>query len=158
MGRKIIKSLWNRQNLLDINDNFKELYEDIASEKKIGLKILTINGLRAFGDFERIVQSLSNLVDNAIKFSSQNSIIELSVLNKDNFIEFVVLDHGSGIAKEDLPLIWQRLYRGKESSKKFGLGLGLALVQAIAIAHNGSVSVSSVVNSGSTFYFKIPSK
>ena len=67
-----------------------------------------------------------------------------------------VTDQGMGIAPEDLPRIWDRLYRGDRSRSRQGLGLGLSIVRAIIRAHGGDIFVSSEVGKGSVFTFQLP--
>ena len=69
-----------------------------------------------------------------------------------------VTDTGIGIAPHDLPHVWERLYRGDQSRTERGLGLGLSLVRAIAIAHGGTVDVSAEPGRGSTFTVRLPAE
>ena len=68
----------------------------------------------------------------------------------------VMMDTGTGIASEDLPRIWERLYRADKSRSERGLGLGLSLVKAIVQAHGGTVTVESTLNHGTTFTVRLP--
>jgi signal transduction histidine kinase len=73
-----------------------------------------------------------------------------------HYIVLIITDTGFGIPPEDLPHIWDRLYRGDKSRSQRGLGLGLSFVKAIVQAHHGAVQVSSTPGSGSTFTLSLP--
>ena len=77
---------------------------------------------------------------------------------KQNQITIVVRDTGMGISSEDIPRIWDRLYRGDQSRSHRGLGLGLSLVKAIVQAHGGHVEVSAQPGKGSLFTIYLPQK
>jgi signal transduction histidine kinase len=72
-------------------------------------------------------------------------------------VELSVADTGIGIPPEDLPHVWERLFRGDRSRSERGLGLGLSLVRAIARAHGGEAAVDSVLGKGSRFALRLPS-
>jgi signal transduction histidine kinase len=83
--------------------------------------------------------------------------VEIRARRADGTLEVEVEDTGAGITAEELPRIWDRLYRGDKSRSTRGLGLGLSLVRAIVQAHGGDVSVQSVPGQGSTFVVRLPS-
>jgi len=133
------------------------LYEDTANQKECVLSVkLVEDDPVVVADFERIVQAVSNLVDNSIKFTPAGGAITLSVSKRENFISFNVTDTGKGISEEEQPLVWERLYRGSDAKKVSGLGLGLSLVLAIARSHKGRVELKSTPGVGSTFQFILP--
>lgn len=110
------------------------------------------------GDSELLHQALSNLVSNAIKYSSDGSKIILDARLEDEAITLRVKDEGMGIPAESLDKIFDQFYRVDASSKVqiAGTGLGLALVKEITSAHNGQVWVESSLGEGSTFYISLP--
>jgi len=103
-------------------------------------------------------QAIINLIDNAIKYSEENSSIWIAVTQEDDILRISVSDKGIGIAQEDIDRVFERFYRvDKARSRKLGgTGLGLAIVKHIAIAHKGGVSVQSEAGKGSTFIIEIP--
>jgi signal transduction histidine kinase len=103
-----------------------------------------------------IRQILANLLDNAIKFSPDSTPIRVELRRQDDRVRLSVIDGGPGISNEDLPHIWERMYRGDKSRSVPGSGLGLSLVKALAEAHGGRIEVSSSVGSGSRFTLILP--
>ena len=106
-----------------------------------------------------ISQVLLNLIDNSIKYTKSPGEITISAKEKDNkFITISVSDTGIGIPEKDIPRIFERFYRvDKARSRELGgTGLGLSIVKHIIQAHNGAVSVKSILGQGSTFIFTVP--
>jgi signal transduction histidine kinase len=138
-------------NLSELARDVLELYEPVAAEKNITLNGNFPETLIASVDANRIRQVLANLIDNAIKYTNPGGSVVLKVSSENDKAVFQVKDSGIGIPPEEIPRIWERLYRGDKSRSERGLGLGLSLVKAIVEAHHGSVEVSSTPNEGSTF-------
>lgn len=109
-------------------------------------------------DPDRVVQTLTNLLGNAIKFSPRNSTIRVSVEVSGNEVVFAVQDHGRGIPAEKLESIFERFEQvdASDSRKKGGSGLGLAISRSIVKQHGGRIWVESTPGVGSTFYFTLP--
>ena len=97
--------------------------------------------------------AIANLIDNAVKYSSEGEKIQIEVQCRNDQVDVTVQDNGCGIPEGDLDRIFERFYVvDKARSRKLGgTGLGLAIVKHIAQAHGGTVSVNSVVGQGSTF-------
>jgi signal transduction histidine kinase len=105
----------------------------------------------------RIEQVLTNLVDNAVKYSADKSAIEVSVVAQDDGVTVSVRDHGPGIAPEDLPRLFERYYRaGRGPGGRSGLGLGLFIAKGLVDAHGGRLWVESQMGEGSTFSLWLP--
>ncbi|MGH9896120.1 MAG: sensor histidine kinase, partial [bacterium] len=96
------------------------------------------------------------LLDNAIKYTSDGGRIEISAHPEPQGVQIAVKDTGVGIPAEELPKIWDRLYRGEAGRSQRGLGLGLSLVRAVVQAHKGSVEVRSEPGQGSQFVIHLP--
>lgn len=111
-----------------------------------------------WGDRERLRQLLLNLTDNAIKYTPEGGAITLSLTNEEGWVRIVVRDSGIGIHSNNQERIFERFYRtDKARSREMGgSGLGLSIVQWIAQAHNGRVTVESEVQQGSTFTLWLP--
>ncbi len=109
-------------------------------------------------DADSIAEALTNLLDNAIKYSRQQKNITLSVVREQDFAVIQVSDHGIGISEKDQHKIFKAFYRSDDKKIKAlgGAGLGLTQVQHIAEAHNGKVTVKSKPGSGSTFSIFLP--
>lgn len=103
-------------------------------------------------------QAVGNLLDNAIKFSAAGTRILISGCLSGNDVEIQVTDQGPGIEKKHLPRLFERFYRVDQARSRTlgGTGLGLAIVKHIALAHRGTVSVTSEPGQGSTFTIRIP--
>jgi signal transduction histidine kinase len=133
-----------------------DLYREVAEDK--GLRLDTGSGpdLGVMADRTRLRQVIANLLDNAIKYTPCGGRVELHVFQRGQQAVLVVQDTGVGIALADLPHIWDRLYRGDRSRTERGLGLGLSLVKAVVMAHQGAVEVSSTSDAGSVFTVSLP--
>jgi signal transduction histidine kinase len=107
-------------------------------------------------DENRLRQAVANLLDNAIKYTPEGGNVEVGVKFAGGQVVVSVRDTGIGIPEEDLPRVWERLYRGDKSRSQRGLGLGLSLVRAIAQAHLGECRVRSEAGKGSEFTLRIP--
>jgi two-component system phosphate regulon sensor histidine kinase PhoR len=116
--------------------------------------------LKGCFDATLLEQAAVNLLDNAIKYSPEKSIIHINALTVDGEIQIRFKDEGMGIAQKHLPRLFERFYRvDKARSRKLGgTGLGLAIVKHITQAHGGSVSVESELGKGSTFTLHLPIK
>ena len=105
-----------------------------------------------------LVQALSNLMTNAIKYSPSGTTVSLSVSVGDGSVRFQVADQGFGIPPEDTGRVFEKFYRrgNKETRDQSGFGLGLAFVKEVAVKHGGDVQVESEVGKGSRFTLSIP--
>ncbi|MGV3488955.1 MAG: ATP-binding protein [Tuberibacillus sp.] len=134
----------------------------LAREEGIELKLegLKLVEDELFMDPDRIEQVLTNLIDNAIRHTETGGTVTVSVDDSDEKVTVSVSDNGSGIAKEDLPFVFERFYKGDKARTrgKAGTGLGLAIAKNIVEAHQGEIMVQSMVGQGTTFSFYIPRK
>lgn len=146
----------------DVNHIIKKIlatFEGRCIDKGISFDLLfSSNEQLAWGDVGRIEQVLYNLIDNAIKFSSPNSSIEISTYVRNEKVFCSVKDHGAGIPAENLNKIWERFYktdtsRGKD---KKGTGLGLSIAKEIIQAHHQTIDVISTLEVGTQFIFTLP--
>ena len=133
-------------------------FEQTCRYRRIDIRlILTGKMLFVNADLEKIQQVLYNLVDNALKFSRQDSDITIETTEKGDTVFVSVRDSGIGIPKDDQKLIWDRFYktdlsRGKD---KKGTGLGLSIVREIIRAHDENINLVSTEGVGSTFTFTL---
>jgi signal transduction histidine kinase len=109
------------------------------------------------GDADRLRQVLTNLIDNAIKYSPAGGEVEVRAYPENGRVRIDVRDHGPGIAKEDQKLIFEKFGRiaGPDASRP-GTGLGLFIARSIAEAHGGVLEVQSALEHGATFTLELP--
>lgn len=103
-------------------------------------------------------QALYNLVENALKYTSEGGEVTVHLQTSPSALTFAVQDSGIGIPKNDMPRLFEKFYRGtnREALAERGTGLGLAIVKSIAERHGGKVWVESELGKGSIFYLQIP--
>lgn len=149
-------SLVNLNDLLiDLSGFFKRLAED----KGIRLEyILPKKEVNIFVDADRINQALSNLISNAMKFTEEGGEIKVELKVFENKVRAMVSDTGIGIAKADLPKLFNKFVQvsGIKSAEKKGLGLGLSITKDLIEKHGGEIWAESKLGVGSRFYFTIP--
>ena len=132
---------------------------DDAGDAKLSLALdLQAESLAVEGDAEGLGQMLSNLVDNAIKYTEAGGKVQLRLQRAGSMAQIEVQDTGIGISKDEVQRIFERFYRvdRTRSQAKGGTGLGLSIVKHIVGAHKGSVWVDSQLGKGSTFYVRLP--
>ena len=147
-------------NIYEIIDNIFDLME-FESEKnntKLRIRNEKNNSVMVYADKERILQVLTNLVVNSIKYGKESGYTEIAVdeYDKDRIIVRVI-DDGEGIEEEHLPRLFERFYRidKTRSRKKGGSGLGLSIVKHIIEAHQEQIFVKSKVGLGTEFSFTL---
>ena len=144
--------------LAPVIDLLVELYDDVAQDKSITLKVDVDPAGQITADPNRLQLLLSNLLDNALKYTPQGGRVEINALFLPVEVRITVKDNGIGIDAADLPRIWDRLYRADKSRSQRGIGLGLSLVKAFVEAHGGTATVTSTPSEGSTFTVTFPRK
>ncbi len=149
-----------RRDTFDLRDVVRdavELYEPVAEEKGLALHVEVPGGsIPITGDRARLTQALANVVDNAVKYTPAPGRVSVIAASDDHGAAVVVEDTGVGITRDELPRIWERLYRGDRSRSEPGLGIGLSLVRAIVEAHGGDVTAESRPRHGSRFRVWLP--
>jgi signal transduction histidine kinase len=135
-----------------------ELYDDVAQDKNITVTSAIDPAGQITADRNRLQLLLSNLVDNALKYTPNGGRVEIAADFAPAEVRITVRDTGIGIDPDDLPRIWDRLYRADKSRSQRGLGLGLSLVKAFVEAHGGVATVTSQSGQGSVFTVTLPSK
>lgn len=153
--------LVNRK-VFSINELILSVIDDFSlaiSNKEIKLDVMLEKEKSYFieGDYDRLKQVFINLLSNSVKFTGKGGKINIELSENDSFVIFGLKDNGIGIRKEDLPFIFERLYRGDKSRNKIkGHGIGLTVVKKILELHDAHIDVKSSEGNGTIFkiYFK----
>ncbi|KZL91488.1 sensor histidine kinase [Clostridium magnum] len=148
---------------LQLNELITSVCDDfliVSKEKNIELTYNTKpnESYVILGDKYKLRQVFVNILSNAVKFTNEGGSIWVNLAKKKNEIIVSIRDNGMGISKEDLPFIFERLYRGDKSRNKIeGSGIGLTIVKNILTLHSASIDVESEVNKGSKFTIRFKS-
>jgi two-component system heavy metal sensor histidine kinase CusS len=129
-------------------------YQPFAEERNIAV-VFAGEG-NVFGDSVLFSRALTNVVDNALRFTPEGGTIKLAIAADTNQSRISVSDTGSGIAGEHIPRVFDRFYRADSSRSTSGTGLGLALVKSIMDLHGGSAQIESEVRRGTTVVLTFP--
>ena len=127
----------------------------MAEDKQITIRYSTDRATAVF-DSKWTQEALFNIVDNAVKYSPERSVINLSVNEFELFTCVSVADQGKGISEEDLPRIFGRFYRGENAGDQNGVGLGLYLARQIIEGQGGYITVESEPGPGTVFHIYLP--
>jgi signal transduction histidine kinase len=133
-----------------------ELFRPTANEKNINIITILPDKLHFQGDRNRLQRLITNLLENAIKYTEPGGSVSISGSLDNGQINITFEDTGIGISEKDLPNIFERFYRCDRSRSQAGIGLGLSLAKAIANAFGGSIRVESTQNKGSAFLVALP--
>lgn len=130
---------------------------NLAKEKNISITLNT-REIKVFADHKHLIQTISNLLKNAIKFSPSKSNIKITVEENQEWAVVKIIDQGSGIAPTHLSTIFNKFQQADflDNRQQGGIGLGLSICKAIIEQHNGVIGVESTLGVGSTFWFKLP--
>lgn len=149
---------------LDLNDLIEEavdLFAPMAEDKGITIQFKTslspMHQVMVNGDRRRLQRVISNLLDNAIKYTPYGGMVTLTTGMNGQYAAVMVTDTGTGIDHHDIPHIFERFYRADKSRSTAGSGLGLSLAESIVNAHHGRISVESSAQ-GSIFTLSLPLK
>ncbi len=151
-------------NQVDIEPFIEKIHKKfsgLAGDNQITLSLSKeLEVPEASFDPDRIEQVFTNLIDNAIRHTDKKGKVEIHVKNNVHEFHVDITDSGSGIPEEDIPFVFERFYKADKSrtrnKEKKGTGLGLAIAKNIMEAHNGTITVKSKLNEGTTFTFRLP--
>ena len=139
-----------------------EMFLPIFKEKGVGLRIEELAQEEIFqADKDRLMQILSNVLNNALKYTPVGKNVTISVVTEmEGFVGFKIQDEGSGMKEGDIPHIFERFYRGDKSRdrKTGGIGIGLSIVKALMDAHKGIIRVKSRLNKGTSITLWFPQR
>lgn len=158
----ILSNIENNHRMKEETFNPKEVIEDVINmvtpqmnNKNIEIEFINKATKNLIGDRDKFFQMILNLVENAIKYSNNETNIKIKIYNVNDYTYIEVEDNGIGIPKEDLPRIFERFYRVDKSRAKGGTGLGLAIVKHIVKMFNGEIFVNSTLNKGTKFTIRL---
>jgi signal transduction histidine kinase len=143
--------------LTDVAARAVDLYHDAAEARGVELALTAPDAaIEVNADRTRLEQVAANLIDNAVKYTPPGGRVTVQAEREGADAVLRVRDTGAGIPADELPHIWDRLFRGDASRSARGLGLGLSLVKAIVEAHGGRVTATSAPGEGSIFEVRLP--
>ena len=134
-----------------------EAYSEFAEERGISVTNGVPAALRVRGDAASLFRVFANLLDNGIKYTPAGGSVQITAEREGGKIKIGFTDNGVGIAPEDQPRVWDRLFRASRSRTERGLGLGLSFVRAIIQAHGGEAGLESRPGSGTMVKLTLPS-
>ncbi|MDR1316268.1 MAG: HAMP domain-containing protein [Spirochaetales bacterium] len=135
-----------------------EMYAYIGEERNIAIEFSGPDSLEAAVDTPRLRRVAGNLLDNAVKYSPAGGTIRVELSGESGWIVMRIRDTGPGIPRDELPHIWERLYRGSGAREKPGLGIGLSIAKAITQAHGGTISADTLPEGGAVFEVRLPAE
>jgi heavy metal sensor kinase len=143
-------------NISALSEEAAEMYEPLAEERGIVFRWECRQGVAVLGDAQRLRQLVTNLVDNAMKFTPPGGSVTLQVQQTGREAILTVADTGVGIGGEHLPHIFERFYQANHARSATGSGLGLSICRWIAEAHRGAISAESNPGAGTIFTVRLP--
>lgn len=144
-------------DLRDLLGGLHEIYAPAAEQRGIRLSVVKGRAITLFLDRHQVTQAIANLLDNALAYTPQGGDVVLALDIADFSVRITVRDSGPGIRPDEMQRIWQRHARGSAASSLTpGMGLGLSLVRAIAIAHGGSAGCANRAEGGAQFWMEFP--
>jgi signal transduction histidine kinase len=146
-----------RTDLCALATRAADLYREVAEQKDIAIALDLPASAEMDGDPVRIGQAVSNLVDNALKYTPAGGRVTIAAAQEPGAMTLTVSDTGPGVPVDEREAVWRRLYRGDTSRSQRGFGLGLPLVRAVAEAHGGTATVGDAPGGGARFQLRFPS-
>ncbi|WP_456272189.1 sensor histidine kinase [Bacillus sp. AK031] len=142
------------QLVLDVVERFKLP----AAQKKMNISMDLDDDIIVNGDADRLEQVVSNLLDNAIRYTPEGKTVNVHLSAEQETAKLIIQDSGQGIPEEDLPRVMERFYRVNKARtrKEGGTGLGLSIVYHIVKKHDGEVEIESEYGSGTSIVIKLP--
>lgn len=145
---------------VDVTALLKDAFNFISEDTQAGSRKLTLDLPArlppACGDYDLLLLAVYNVLNNALKYTCEGDQITLKAASVDQRIVISVSDTGPGICPEDLPYVWDELFRSEYVKNISGSGIGLALVRRIIERHGGEVNISSIMRKGTTVHLYLP--
>jgi signal transduction histidine kinase len=134
---------FGQASLTDLIREVGDLYEPIAEDKHIALRVIAAGDAKVSCDRDLLLEAIANLVDNAVKFTPEGGSVTLELVRGANKNIVRISDTGPGIAEGERDAVMRRFYRSDKSRNTFGVGLGLSLVSAIVKLHGFRLTLST---------------
>ena len=150
----IIRLTPKKENVSTLLNNLD--FKSQASEKSIALTIGASNNLEAYFDLKWTLEALSNIVDNAIKYTPSGGSVSIKVIEYEMFVRIDITDTGIGMSEDETSKVFARFYRSPRVSQEKGVGIGLYLAREFLARENGYIKISSKIHKGSTFSLFLP--
>lgn len=155
------KNIVHQGTPVDLNEVFSEAVDRSrlpAESKNIEIRLGGTLPRRVHGDADQLMMAFRNLIDNAVRYSPENTRVGIGLSSRDGIAQVTITDQGIGIAQEDQERIFERFYRvdAARSRQTGGTGLGLSIVKHVISNHGGEVSLWSQQGKGSTFTVRLP--
>ncbi len=148
---------FKKVNIAEIVEKVIKKVQNIATERKIQLSVECSTATLIYGDAESLERLIMNIVSNALNFTPAGGYVRLAVEQRGDKATIHVQDTGMGIAEEDLPHVFERLYRAdKARGRNGGTGLGLAIAKEIAYKHQGTINIKSELGNGTLVIITFP--
>jgi signal transduction histidine kinase len=144
----LVKLEFTNLSLASLIEQVVESYSEFAEERKVTVTHDVPEDIRVNADATSLFRVFANLLDNGIKYTPSGGNVRISAQRDGSQVTIRFKDTGIGIAPEDLPRVWERLFRASRSRTERGLGLGLSFVRAIIEAHGGTAAVESESGAG----------
>jgi len=156
-GQNLSKSTMEKVSIIKIIEKADAKTKKLADAKNIiienKVEDASLNGIE-----DRLVEAFVILIDNAIKYSPNDSKVKLLSKNLRNKVEISIIDNGVGISKKDLPFVFDRFYRSDKARSEEGFGLGLSIAKKIVESHKGLITVKSIPSKKTEFVVSLPTK
>ncbi len=145
-------------NLKELLDVIVEQFQPIAHEKGVTMHMQIPNHLPVYGDTDQLTRLFVNLLDNAVKYTPADGLINMEAWNSQGEIQATIHNSGAGISAQHLPHMFERFYRvdADRSSQSGGTGLGLSIAREIVRLHGGKISISSEAGNGVKLTVSLP--
>ncbi len=157
MAQLDTKTITMKQEQIDVKELFSTIQKNMnifLEQKNQSLIINVKENINVYIDKKWMIEAIENILKNCIEHSKENSKIEIECIKNPLYTEIQIKDEGTGISKKDLPKIFDKFYKGKNSSSN-SFGIGLSLAKSIIENHNGEISVESEENKGTRFIIKL---
>lgn len=135
----------------------EETFEVLNEQEGYHITFTKCRSAFVYGDYDKLKQVMTNLISNAVKYCGEDKVVNVEVKKAGRKIRFDVIDHGEGIASDELTHVWERYYRTSANRNRNieGTGLGLSIVKGILTLHNANYGVESEEGKGSDFWFEL---
>ena len=135
----------------------EETFEVLNQQEGYNISFNKCKTAYVYGDYDKLKQVMANLISNAIKYCGKDKYVRIELKKVGRNVRFDVIDHGNGIAAEEISHVWERYYRTSANRNRNieGTGLGLSIVKGILSLHNANYGVESEEGKGSDFWFEL---